>query len=250
MKVKLDKLTLENFKLFNQLTIEFRPITILTGANSSGKSSVLNALASILQTQSPSFFPFEYNPNGKNCHLGNFRDIVSRNNTKSTFKIEMSLSDGKSTYEIGAEYRYSSIGEHILPKQISYKEDDNVLKLNWKGSRLGGYEFMFENPKTADGNLQAMIVRIFSAFEEGESKTADETRSKSKISENSLSEEILKDFSEQKDASGKWQEIGTKTISEIQDTLKQKIFTRTLYSDLLKVVEEFQKKFIGLTQSA
>lgn len=40
----IDKLTLTNFKCFKEETLHFRPLTILTGANAAGKSSVIQAL--------------------------------------------------------------------------------------------------------------------------------------------------------------------------------------------------------------
>ena len=40
----IDKLKLTNFKCFKEETIHFKPMTILTGANAAGKSSVIQAL--------------------------------------------------------------------------------------------------------------------------------------------------------------------------------------------------------------
>ena len=39
----IDKLKLTNFKCFKEETIHFKPMTILTGANAAGKSSVIQA---------------------------------------------------------------------------------------------------------------------------------------------------------------------------------------------------------------
>ena len=40
----LAKITLDDFKLFKKATIQLKKLTILTGTNSSGKSSVLQAI--------------------------------------------------------------------------------------------------------------------------------------------------------------------------------------------------------------
>ena len=40
----IDRLKIENFKCFSELSMEFRPFTLLCGVNSSGKSSVIQAL--------------------------------------------------------------------------------------------------------------------------------------------------------------------------------------------------------------
>ena len=47
----ISKLRIENFKgVKNRKEIEIRPITLFIGANSSGKSSCIHALASLSQT--------------------------------------------------------------------------------------------------------------------------------------------------------------------------------------------------------
>ncbi len=48
-------LSLKNFRCFEDVNIEFAPITLLTGANSSGKSTLINSLLAMFQTEQ---FPF------------------------------------------------------------------------------------------------------------------------------------------------------------------------------------------------
>jgi predicted ATP-dependent endonuclease of OLD family len=47
--MKLASLQLQKFKSFQSETRTFAPITLLTGANSSGKTSILQALCAIAQ---------------------------------------------------------------------------------------------------------------------------------------------------------------------------------------------------------
>lgn len=240
--MKLNSLVLDNFKLFKHLEIDFSAITILTGANSSGKSSILNALASILQTQSPNLFPFDFNPNGKNCQLGNFRDIANKNNTRSSFKIALSFSENKSKQHFEAEYRYSVSGEHILPKKIMYKEDQNYFELAWRGSKAG-YELLFSSQDIDDGKFQADILNLLNAIDIQTASSAS-TSSKTTIKKESFAEIFARDFSEQKNLNGKWQKIEEKTVNEIKSRLKEKIFTRSIYNDLIKTTNIIQSKFI------
>ncbi|WP_338876551.1 AAA family ATPase [Spirosoma sp. SC4-14] len=58
----INSLGLKNFKCFEELNVTFAPITLLTGANSSGKSSLINAILAVLQTEQ---FPLYLSPNGK-----------------------------------------------------------------------------------------------------------------------------------------------------------------------------------------
>jgi predicted ATPase len=85
----LDTLTLQNFKSFKQLSeLQIRPITVLTGTNSSGKSSILQSILLLKQT-------FEsQNPmqtlllNGRLVHLGAFENVVFDRNPGNVVVID------------------------------------------------------------------------------------------------------------------------------------------------------------------
>jgi len=65
--MRFSQIRLSQFKLFDKIQLDTKKLTLLTGANSSGKSSILNALAAITQTEQPHIYPFEFVPNGTNC---------------------------------------------------------------------------------------------------------------------------------------------------------------------------------------
>lgn len=46
----IKQMKLHNFKAFEDLDIEFKPITLLLGPNNSGKSSIIAALRLLVQT--------------------------------------------------------------------------------------------------------------------------------------------------------------------------------------------------------
>jgi predicted ATPase len=85
----LDNMTLKNFKSFKKLNgLKTRPITILCGANSCGKSTILQSLLLLKQT-------FESkNPNqtlllnGRFTKLGYFKDLVYQKETKEMITLE------------------------------------------------------------------------------------------------------------------------------------------------------------------
>jgi AAA15 family ATPase/GTPase len=81
----LTQLKLENFKCFKETEIDFGKITLLTGANSSGKSSLIYALLTMFQTDN---FPFYFSPNGNLISLGNFRNLVNEYDISKQIKIE------------------------------------------------------------------------------------------------------------------------------------------------------------------
>lgn len=83
----LSSLTLNNFKSFRKLeNLKIKPITILCGANSCGKSSILQSLLLLKQTKESRSSTQPLLFNGKYVHLGDIENIIhGRDKSKSTF---------------------------------------------------------------------------------------------------------------------------------------------------------------------
>lgn len=80
MPFSLTELELQNFKCFeSNQTISFKKLTVLTGANSSGKSSVLHAVLGALQSDN---FPLKFSTNGKYFNMGDFTQISNKHTAK------------------------------------------------------------------------------------------------------------------------------------------------------------------------
>ncbi len=82
----IEKIVLKNFKCFPDLDINLSKITVLTGENSSGKSSFIYGLLSAFQSEN---FPFYLSPNGKYVNMGDFIEM-SFNNIRNN-KISLSF---------------------------------------------------------------------------------------------------------------------------------------------------------------
>ncbi|MEY4936485.1 MAG: hypothetical protein RIS64_2844 [Bacteroidota bacterium] len=95
--MKIEQLKLENFKCFKtEKTFDFARITILTGANSSGKSTVMQAILSAIQSDG---FPTNFSSNGEYVEMGDFEEITYNSNAN--------------------------------PFKLSFKFDDRILKTSW-----------------------------------------------------------------------------------------------------------------------
>lgn len=89
--MKLKELTISNFKCFkSEQTFKFGKITLLLGENSSGKSSIMQAIWAPLQSGE---FPFTFSPNGDLMNLGSFKDIVWGHDTDREIRIKMEFED-------------------------------------------------------------------------------------------------------------------------------------------------------------
>lgn len=74
----LTRLSLEHFKCFEVLKLPLRPLTLLSGSNASGKSSVLQALVLLHQTMHEHEWSTRLMLNGANLRLGTVSDIVDK----------------------------------------------------------------------------------------------------------------------------------------------------------------------------
>lgn len=88
MRVK--NLSLKNFKCFKEVNVDFAPITLLTGANSSGKSSLIYSILAVLQTEQ---FPFYLSLNGKYVNLGSFEEIIKNNISENFIELSLTMID-------------------------------------------------------------------------------------------------------------------------------------------------------------
>jgi len=84
----LSALILENFKAFGgRRTIPIRPLTLIFGPNSAGKSAILQSLLLLKQTMdsSASYAPLQ--PRGELVDLGTFEDMLHRHDRSRTMEV-------------------------------------------------------------------------------------------------------------------------------------------------------------------
>ncbi|MGE0684615.1 MAG: AAA family ATPase [Candidatus Binatia bacterium] len=81
---------LENFKAFaGPETLPIRPITLIYGPNSSGKSSILQSLLLLKQTFEEANDSTPLLPKGKLVDLGDYREFVHRHKMSNQFSFKM-----------------------------------------------------------------------------------------------------------------------------------------------------------------
>lgn len=88
----INKIGIKNYKAFKDASIELKPITILLGANSVGKSSIIKLLLLISQNVNSSLkndIPLLIN--GEIIQFGSFENILHYKNTQNTLEINFSI---------------------------------------------------------------------------------------------------------------------------------------------------------------
>jgi AAA15 family ATPase/GTPase len=144
--MKLEQLEIENFKCFkSKKTFDFGRITILTGANSSGKSTVMQAILMLIQSAD---MPFELTINGRFLELGDFREIVNNNDiTKNiSFKIKFA-----NKFDYHGRYSKWEIGASWHLRDYDEQAQLNTLEVGFENSRFDKHGFFKTNSdKTFD----------------------------------------------------------------------------------------------------
>ena len=119
--MKIEQLTIENFKCFKtEKTFDFPRLTILTGANSSGKSSVIQAILAALQTDN---FPSNYSLNGDFVNLGDFTEVSNNNDPNNIIQIGFKFK-GSDIHEIQTFWKENK--KDGLAKRTSFDKQGNV----------------------------------------------------------------------------------------------------------------------------
>lgn len=97
---------LDNFKSIDQENdLEFRPLTLFTGANSSGKSTILQSILLVTQTLQSPIASRSILLNGWFKKFGSYSDIVNRRDHNKNIKIGFKLSNDDTLREESI-YRY------------------------------------------------------------------------------------------------------------------------------------------------
>ena len=117
----LTRIDLRHFKCFEMLKLPMRPLTLLSGANASGKSSVLQALVLLHQTMREQEWSTRLMLNGGTVRLGTVTDVIDQVHGRRA--CEIALLDGDEAY-----FRWEFVGE---PDEMSMA----VTRV-----RIGGFE--------------------------------------------------------------------------------------------------------------
>ena len=93
----LTRIDLHYFKCFEFLKLPLAPLTLLSGSNASGKSSVLQALVLLQQTMREHEWSKRLMLNGDSIRLGTVSDVVDKVHGRRSFQI--GLSDDETVYQ-------------------------------------------------------------------------------------------------------------------------------------------------------
>lgn len=151
----LTQINLQHFKCFEILRLPLRPLTLLSGTNASGKSSVLQALVLLHQTMREQEWSKSLLLNGASVSLGTVADVIDKIHGRLTFEI--GLTDNATTYRWQFEGDRSDLSTNVRQVQIDdveYFSGDASVPLHYL------LPSDLSNPDNRDRRLAERILRL------------------------------------------------------------------------------------------
>ena len=155
----ITELRAQNFKSWQDTSkLRFAPLTGLFGANSSGKTSILQVLLMLKQTvERPSDWnePLYFGGDGSLVNLGGFDDIIHRPAKDSSLKISVSWKRIELHLANFLSFSTSIVKKYRRPDLVEfcYAADGRNLKIEWTPQ---GYKF-----KSAYDSIGANLFRCY-----------------------------------------------------------------------------------------
>lgn len=113
----IDQVSLKTFKCFERVTLPAGPLTILSGSNASGKSSVLQALVLLHQTIREHEWSTRLILNGESLKLGTVTDVVDKVHGRRGFEIGLVQAGSNFSWKFSGDREEMSmaVDEVIVP---------------------------------------------------------------------------------------------------------------------------------------
>lgn len=120
----ITEIAVQGFKsLYNEQRIKVRPLTILAGANNSGKSSIMQPLLMMKQTLEATYDPGPLKLDGPNIHFTSAEQFLSRRRSKRGIPIHL---DG-AKFTVGLTVRDDEIQcEEWMANTFQYQEGRGI----------------------------------------------------------------------------------------------------------------------------
>lgn len=123
----ISELYIDNFKLYNDQTISLSPLTILTGMNGMGKSSLIQSLLLLRQSQSSnSNLKKGLNLVGDLYRPGQSIDVKSQSNPNASMQIKLTFDHNQAPLDF--RFTYTGNEDSIILGDENNVSDDDILK--------------------------------------------------------------------------------------------------------------------------
>ena len=156
----ITRISVEGYKsIYARQSIDVRPLTILAGPNSSGKSSLIQPLLLLKQTLEASYDPGALLLNGPNLKFTKAEQLLSKRvngNATRQFSVEVELNN---TQSVSSAF-VKEAGKGFVVDQTDYSNADNTMSLKANGLIIG-IEKSKKSPEISkDVEMKPVAVRV------------------------------------------------------------------------------------------
>jgi len=129
----LNSISIKNFKSLRNTKFELRPITLLVGANNSGKTSFISLLLTLKQTLASRSLESPFVLEGPYVQLGSFTDVVYKHDLSKKIRVSMEFTSAKSNMMLKATKNLTRRSRHRFENysisfQVQFdKESETIL---------------------------------------------------------------------------------------------------------------------------
>ena len=127
----ITKIAVKGFKsIAEECAIDIRPLTILAGANSSGKSSIMQPLLMLKQTLEAPYDPGPLLIDGPNVQFTETEQFLSKLTTKKRtdrFRIQIKTRDTDFAHSVETTLKKGQVGFEIIEMTVEVKQVGNPL---------------------------------------------------------------------------------------------------------------------------
>ncbi len=128
-EASIQSIAVEGFKSFRKKQkIDLAPLTILAGANSSGKSSIMQPLLLMKQTLDASFDPGVFKLDGPNVDFSDQDQFLFKSNLINS--VEFKLNVIKANEELSFEYEQRDKLSDLILTELKLKKDGHLSTLH------------------------------------------------------------------------------------------------------------------------
>ncbi len=131
----ITQIDLKYFKCFEILKLPLRPLTLLAGANASGKSSVLQALALLHQTMREHEWSSRLMLNGNTVELGTSSDVIDQVHGRHSCEIALTTEEAYIQWEFSGERSGMSM-------RVRHIHMDGASVDDWWGDESEGLKYL------------------------------------------------------------------------------------------------------------
>jgi len=250
----IKKFSIENFKVFNERTdFELAPITLLTGPNNSGKSSLTKGIAAMLNSHQEDIFRGIdlFSPV---IPLGDLTQIKNFRNTDNNIKINICLSESKAfefCFHFGPGDQYRNFNELDLyaemhKLEIIYKKKNLIFIENTVGSFVYTLIINFENilhyfrkNKCQDADKLFKLIQKYGVDIDFPHYSFERTKTRNHLS--SLTDDVI-NYLKRHDKS----RLDKKLFSQFIEKQKSQITHKKDYDEIIRLMEALYRKTLAI----